>query len=67
MGVCSGPTQPARHDNPVDNGSWGYAALWVSDAAVVKRIRGVSSIGTDMCCSAYSFICGVQEYVEYTA
>jgi len=45
-GVCSGPTQTARHDNPVDNGSWGYAALWVSDAAVVKRILDVRFISS---------------------
>ncbi len=33
----------------------------------MSRLSPVSSNGTDMRCSAYLFICGVQEYVESMA
>jgi hypothetical protein len=37
-GVWFGPTRTARHDGSGDNGSRVYAALWVSEVAVVKRL-----------------------------
>jgi hypothetical protein len=36
-------------------------------AIAAQENRVLMSDGTDMCCSAYLFICAVQEYVEYAA
>ena len=51
--------------------AWGLRGLSLGSSRAeptwCPRLSGLSSGGTDMRCSTYPFICGVQEYVESMA
>src|SRR6266699_5701966 len=65
--ACLGPT---AHGVPVYLKVLLHSSIMLHGAVRLPSTgtgyRPVSSNGTDMCCSAYLFICGVYEYAEFT-